>query len=104
MRLDATGQTRNVVDDDDEIVLAVLFQEGEHLQHCRTTDHRAGHVVAKNADNLIGTELRKFAAARFLTIEAIAFASLLFGAYAAVYHRLLLCVYAHVAKYFAPLL
>ncbi|MDP3549581.1 MAG: hypothetical protein Q8R81_04195 [Novosphingobium sp.] len=98
MRFDATSQTGNVIDDDDQIVLPVLFQERQHLKHGRTTDERAGHIIAEHADNLIGTKLRKLAAARFLRVEAIAFPSLFFGAYAAVYDRLLVCILCHGAK------
>ncbi|MEM6973134.1 MAG: hypothetical protein AAF577_10040 [Pseudomonadota bacterium] len=52
MRLDAPRQARDVIDDDDMGVMAMVLQEGEHRIHARPRDQAAGFVVTEDLDDL----------------------------------------------------
>nr|WP_048577839.1 hypothetical protein [Novosphingobium clariflavum] len=66
VRLDPARQTADVVDDDDHIIFAVLFEKRQHGNHPRTPGERAGHIIAEYLHDLMTTIASVFAAARFL--------------------------------------
>ncbi len=56
----------NVVDDDDELILPVGPQKGQHVRHSGTADLAARGIVLEDADNVVTTIVCVFAAARLL--------------------------------------
>nr|WP_239019741.1 hypothetical protein [Sphingomonas suaedae] len=88
VRDDIAGKARQVVYDY-EVGLLLATQKFEHGLHFRPVGFRAGIIVAEDANDEIVVALCIFAAAGFLTVEAMAI-GLLFGVgHTAVDHRLL---------------
>ena len=75
---DPTRQTADVVDDDNNVVFAVLAQEGQHGLHAGPSQQRTGHVVLEYAGNIVPSKLRIFPAPRFLAFKAIPLTGLFF--------------------------
>nr|WP_245978112.1 hypothetical protein [Stella humosa] len=64
--LEAAGQARDVVDDDDSALGAATPQEGQHGLHAGPVDEAAGDVVAEHLDDGIALHPRELAAAGLL--------------------------------------
>ncbi|MFZ2996028.1 MAG: hypothetical protein WA070_07555 [Sphingobium sp.] len=98
VRFDAASEAAYVVDDDDTVIFAMLFDEGEHRDHARAVEKRAGLVVREHANDLMPAIARIFAASRLLGIQTVAFLRLSLGADTAVDDGLLVCLSCHGAK------
>nr|WP_069095576.1 hypothetical protein [Methyloligella halotolerans] len=89
MSLETARQTADVVDDDNMRAAALLTaEEAQHGQHAGPVDHAAGDAfIPEHLRNLIATVARKFAAARLLRDQSVAFLKLPKAGDAAVNNR-----------------
>nr|WP_299283313.1 hypothetical protein [uncultured Tateyamaria sp.] len=87
MCFEIAGKARDVVDDNNRAVFAVLAQPHQHLTHGRTVVDAACHAALKeHADDIIASVGCKITATGFLAGKAVAFFELRFGRHAGVYH------------------
>ena len=79
MRLQRTGEARDVVDEDNHSFAAVAFEEGKHRLHGRSFHKAARGIVAEGLDDLIAFHARELAAPHGLRFQPVALGLLLSG-------------------------
>ncbi|TCN46350.1 hypothetical protein EV665_10421 [Shinella granuli] len=95
MPANIAAEPADVVDDDDQPILAAGFEEFDHRHHGGAHGMAAAHIVAEHIQDLITLHRRIVAAAPLLTGKAIALHPLLDGRDAAIQHRLLFLLQLH---------
>ncbi|MDJ0921879.1 MAG: hypothetical protein QNI84_12190 [Henriciella sp.] len=71
MRIKATRKAADIIDQDNNVLGFVLFEEGKHRLHAGAVDQTTRDIIGEDLNDGIALHARKFPAARFLRVEAV---------------------------------